>query len=191
MKTVRVGVIGGGLMGREVASALGRWFALEDYPVRLELVAVCDLQETLLDWFRKVPTVRQLTREYAELLGNPEVDVVYVAVPHDLHLLRVEVAGTACALPLDLVLEIHAAVQLTPLPDAPEVVVGLMNRRGRALPVLDLRRRLGLPSRPIRSDDRLVVLSVPGREVALQVDAAVDVLTVPTSALDEAAAEEA
>ncbi len=85
MKTVRLGIIGGGLMGREVASALGRWFALEDYPVHVELVAVCDLQEKLLDWFEKVPTVRQRTQEYAELLANPAVDVVYVAVPHDLH----------------------------------------------------------------------------------------------------------
>ncbi|MDQ3521417.1 MAG: gfo/Idh/MocA family oxidoreductase, partial [Gemmatimonadota bacterium] len=65
MKTVKLGIIGGGLMGREVASALGRWFALEDYPVHLELVAVCDLQEALLDWFHKVPTVRQRTQEYA------------------------------------------------------------------------------------------------------------------------------
>ncbi|CAN5245650.1 hypothetical protein BH24GEM2_BH24GEM2_12270 [soil metagenome] len=85
MKTVKLGIIGGGLMGREIASALGRWFALEDYPVHLELVAVCDLQEALLDWFHKVPTVRQRTQEYAELLANPEVDIVYVAVPHDLH----------------------------------------------------------------------------------------------------------
>lgn len=85
MKTVKLGIIGGGLMGREVASALGRWFALEDYPVHLELVAVCDLQEELLDWFNKVPTVRQRTRDYTELLRNPEVDVVYVAVPHNLH----------------------------------------------------------------------------------------------------------
>ncbi|MBA2602523.1 MAG: Gfo/Idh/MocA family oxidoreductase [Acidobacteria bacterium] len=85
MKTVKLGIIGGGLMGREIASALGRWFALEDYPVHLELVAVCDLQEALLDWFHKVPTVRQRTQEYAELLANPDVDIVYVAVPHDLH----------------------------------------------------------------------------------------------------------
>jgi predicted dehydrogenase len=85
MKTIRLGIIGGGLMGREVASALGRWFALEEYPVHLELVAVCDLQEKLLDWFVKVPTVRQRTRDYTELLANPDVDVVYVAVPHNLH----------------------------------------------------------------------------------------------------------
>lgn len=108
-----------------------------------------------------------------------------------LELLVVEVHGHRCGLPVESVLEIHPAVQLVALPDAPDVIVGLMNRRGRALPVLDLRRRLGLPSRPIRPDDRLVVLSVPGRELALQVDTAVDVVTVPESALDEAASEEA
>lgn len=82
---VRVGVIGGGLMGREVANALARWFVLENYPVRAELVAVCDVQPKLLEWFRQVPTVRQLTTDHRELLANAEVDVVYVAVPHQLH----------------------------------------------------------------------------------------------------------
>lgn len=72
-------------MGREVANALARWFVLENHPVRAELVAVCDVQAKLLDWFRQVPTVRQLTTDHRELLANPEVDVVYVAVPHQLH----------------------------------------------------------------------------------------------------------
>lgn len=103
-----------------------------------------------------------------------------------LDLLHVEVAGHRCGLPLEAVVEIHPAVQLTPLPDAPEVVVGLLNRRGRLLPVLDLRRRLGLPSRPLQVDDRLVVLQAAQREVALLVDAAVDVLAVPATAVDRA-----
>ena len=83
--TLRIGIIGGGLMGREAASAVGRWFVLEDFPVRVELIAVCDLQDKLLDWFRKVPTVRLLTKDHQELLRSPDVDVVYVAVPHNLH----------------------------------------------------------------------------------------------------------
>ncbi len=83
--TVRIGIIGGGLMGREAASAFGRWFVLEDFPARAELVAVCDLQDKLLDWFRKVPTVKQITKNHRELLASPDVDVVYVAVPHNLH----------------------------------------------------------------------------------------------------------
>ena len=82
---MRVGIIGGGLMGREAASAFGRWFALNDFPVQVELTAVCDLQEKLLDWFRQVPTVKLLTKDHTELLKSPEVDVVYVAVPHNLH----------------------------------------------------------------------------------------------------------
>jgi len=82
---VKVGVIGGGLMGREAASAFGRWFVLENYPVRAELTAVCDLQPSLLDWFRQVPTVKLFTQSHRELVESPEVDVVYVAVPHHLH----------------------------------------------------------------------------------------------------------
>src|SRR5947199_1356703 len=84
-QTMRVGIIGGGLMGREAASAFGRWLVLDDSPVQAELVAVCDLEAKLLDWFRRVPTVRVLTRDHQELLRSPEVDVVYVAVPHHLH----------------------------------------------------------------------------------------------------------
>jgi len=84
-KPVKIGVIGGGLMGREVASALGRWFVLEDFPVQAELVAVCDLAEKQREWFRRVPTVQLLTADYHELLASPDVDVVYVAVPHNLH----------------------------------------------------------------------------------------------------------
>ena len=82
---VRIGVIGGGLMGREVANALARWFVLENHPVGAALVAVCDVQPKLLEWFRQVPTVRQFTTDHRELLRNPEIDVVYVAVPHQLH----------------------------------------------------------------------------------------------------------
>ena len=83
--TVRVGIIGGGLMGREVASALARWFVLEDHPVHAELVAVCDLAEAQREWFRRVPGVRLLTADHRALLADPNVDVVYVAVPHHLH----------------------------------------------------------------------------------------------------------
>jgi predicted dehydrogenase len=82
---MRVGIIGGGLMGREAASAFGRWFVLENSPVQVELTAVCDLQDKLLEWFRGVPTVKLITRDYQELLRSSEVDVVYVAVPHNLH----------------------------------------------------------------------------------------------------------
>jgi Predicted dehydrogenases and related proteins len=85
METARIGIIGGGLMGREVAAALGRWFVLDNFPVRAELTAVCDLSGKAREWFRQIPTVRLLTADHHELLASADVDVVYVAVPHNLH----------------------------------------------------------------------------------------------------------
>ena len=82
---VRIAVIGAGLMGREVASAFGRWFALLDCPVRPELVAVCDVNAAALDWFRQVPTVRHFDTDHRVLLVRPDIDAVYVAVPHHVH----------------------------------------------------------------------------------------------------------
>ena len=85
MKTVKIGIIGGGLMGKEVASACGRWFSLNSYPLKVELKAVCDLDEKQLNWYRQIPSVGLLTTDYKELLACEDVEVVYVAIPHHLH----------------------------------------------------------------------------------------------------------
>jgi len=77
-------LVRGGLMGRELASAIVCWFVLKDFPVGLELHAVCDLTEPGREWFRSIPTVKLLTPDYAELLSS-DVDIVHVAVSHHLH----------------------------------------------------------------------------------------------------------
>lgn len=82
---VNVGIIGGGLMGREIAAALRRWPALIDHPAEPQLVAVCDINPDALEWFRRIDSVRLMTTDYRELLADPDVDVVYIAVRHDLH----------------------------------------------------------------------------------------------------------
>ena len=86
MKKVRLAIIGGGLMGKEAASAMGRWFVLNNFDSQLELVAVCDLNPDILKWYEQVPTVKMLTQDHKKIIANPDVDVVYVAVPHNLHL---------------------------------------------------------------------------------------------------------
>ena len=73
-------------MGREFASAAARWFHLTDTKARPEIVAVCDLNPLLTDWFSaNVPSVKQVTADYRELLANETVEAVYCAVPHNLH----------------------------------------------------------------------------------------------------------
>ncbi|TVQ41653.1 MAG: gfo/Idh/MocA family oxidoreductase [Spirochaetaceae bacterium] len=86
MKTVRFGIIGLGLMGREFASAAARWPHLPEMEVRPEIVALCDQNLKPAEWFQRIcPTVGQVVSDYRELLANPEVEAVYCAVPHNLH----------------------------------------------------------------------------------------------------------
>jgi predicted dehydrogenase len=82
---VCVGIVGGGLMGRELAAAIGRWAALADHPVRPELRAVCDPDPGALRWFDRIDTVETTTQDYHELLRDEDLDVLYIAVPHHLH----------------------------------------------------------------------------------------------------------
>ena len=84
-KIIKIGIIGGGLMGREMASAFARWCAMTDVTVRPVLAAVADLNPVTLAWFDCIPSCTQRVTDYHELLANPEIDVVYVAVPHNLH----------------------------------------------------------------------------------------------------------
>jgi predicted dehydrogenase len=82
---VEVGIVGGGLMGREVAAALARWPALLDHPVRPRLTAVCDTNPAALEWFDRIDTVRLKTTDHRELMRDDRVEVLYIAVPHHLH----------------------------------------------------------------------------------------------------------
>lgn len=86
MNTVRFGIIGCGLMGRELATATARWAHLPEMDVRPELIAVCDTNAELLEWYTgNFPSITQSTADYKELLGNDAIDAIYCAVPHHLH----------------------------------------------------------------------------------------------------------
>lgn len=86
MKTVKFGIIGCGLMGREFASAAARWCHLPDMDARPEIVSVCDANLKATEWFASnFQTIKQVTADYRELLKNKEVEAVYCAVPHNLH----------------------------------------------------------------------------------------------------------
>ena len=88
MKTVRFGIIGCGMMGREFASAAARWCHLTEMKTRPQIAAICSrtCNPEKIDWFtNNFSTVKQVTKDYRELLDNPQVEAVYIAVPHDLH----------------------------------------------------------------------------------------------------------
>lgn len=83
-KTVRIGIIGGGLMGRELLALARRWDALVDHPVQPVISALADLSPEVRSWFENAG-VPNIYSDYTELLNQPDIDVVYLAVPHNLH----------------------------------------------------------------------------------------------------------
>jgi predicted dehydrogenase len=84
-RTIGVGVIGGGLMGREFAVAAARWVHLHPLGVRPAVAAVCDVDEETLAWYARLDPAPRLTTDYRELLDDASVEAVYCAVPHNLH----------------------------------------------------------------------------------------------------------
>ncbi len=76
------------------------------------------------------------------------------------------------ALPLSFVERIVRAVEITPLPKAPEIVLGIVNVEGCVLPVFDVRKRFRLPQREIQLNDQLIIGHSTRRPLVLLVDAA-------------------
>ena len=84
-RVVGFGLVGGGLMGREFASAAARWAHLEPLGVRPRLVHVCDPSPEALAWYGRLDPAPRLTAALDDLLADDEVEAVYCAVPHNLH----------------------------------------------------------------------------------------------------------
>jgi purine-binding chemotaxis protein CheW len=74
------------------------------------------------------------------------------------------------ALPLPAVVKVIHAIEIRHLPEAPEIISGIINVRGRIIPVADIRKRFGLVVREIDPDDRLIIADTGKRQVAIMVD---------------------
>jgi purine-binding chemotaxis protein CheW len=88
-----------------------------------------------------------------------------------------------------MVQEIIRVSEITQVPRAPEFIKGVINLRGRVIPVVDLKRKLNLGEVLESRKARIVVVKVQDRLIGLLVDSASQVLKVPVSSI-EAAPEE-
>ncbi len=77
--------------------------------------------------------------------------------------------------------EILQPLPITPVPRAPDSFEGVMNLRGEVVPVVDVRKRLGLAG--LRSRPKVLVVNVAGRVLGLMVDAVSEVVRIPRSAI--------
>jgi purine-binding chemotaxis protein CheW len=98
----------------------------------------------------------------------------------------VELEGQRYGLRADAVREVVRAATITPLPNAPAVVEGILNVRGSVIAVLDLRRRFELPARPLDPSEYFVLARAGDRDVALRVDRATELIAVDPAEIDRA-----
>jgi len=102
-------------------------------------------------------------------------------------LLRVHLGGTVVGVPASSVRELVRAVAITPVPGAPTIIEGAVNVRGQLVPVIDVRRRLALPTKSLDPSEFLVILREGARTFAMRVDDVDDLVEIDADAVNASA----
>jgi purine-binding chemotaxis protein CheW len=105
------------------------------------------------------------------------------AVGATLELLEFRLASERYALESRHVQEVHPLRELTPLPGTPPFILGIVNVRGRILPVLDLKKFFELPERGLTDLHRIILVRGHGVELGLLADVIVGVKSVLADSL--------
>ncbi len=115
--------------------------------------------------------------------GRPdEADPTRAGGPRIFELCAFRVGGAEYAIDLRRIREIVQPLPITAVPRAPEYVDGVMDLRGEVIPVVDVRKRLGLTPRE-GGRAKVLVVNVAGRILGLLVDAVCEVVRLPRSAI--------
>lgn len=80
--------------------------------------------------------------------------------------------------------EINRMVDITKVPQAPRYVEGVINLRGKVIPIVDLRKRFGLEIREHDKNTRIVVVDIDGSIIGMIVDAVSEVLRLPADTIE-------
>lgn len=90
--------------------------------------------------------------------------------------------------PIGAVREIIKTQEITHVPGAPDFVEGVVNLRGKVIPVVDLRKRLGIAAIGRNGDNRIVVVDGGGEDIGMIVDTVTEVMRVPAASVEPLAA---
>lgn len=97
-----------------------------------------------------------------------------------------DLASEAYGVNIGTAREIIRMQQITHVPEAQQYVDGVINLRGRVIPVIDLRKRFGLAVSEQTENSRIVVVDSAGEDIGVIVDAVTEVLRVPAGAIESA-----
>lgn len=105
-----------------------------------------------------------------------------------LQLVTFDIGQEHFAVDILAVQEINRMMQITRVPQAPDCLEGVINLRGRIIPVVDLRKRFGLETCERNSESRIVVVEISGRVIGFIVDRVNEVLRVESDVVEPAPA---
>ncbi len=77
--------------------------------------------------------------------------------------------------------EINKMMQITKMPNSPNYVEGVINLRGKIIPVIDLRLKLGMPKKEHDKNTRIIVVEVKDKTIGFIVDGVSEVLRIPSN----------
>lgn len=97
----------------------------------------------------------------------------------ELQLVIFRLGNEEYGLPITKVQEINGLVPITKLPQTPSFMEGVINLRGRIIPVIDLRKRFQLKVTDHSEDTRIIIIDVKGQTVGIMVDGVSEVVRMP------------
>ena len=127
------------------------------------------------------PDARQILRARAQALARPPERVAVAAA--SLELLEFRLANECYALETRYVREVYPLKNLAPLPCTPPFVLGIVNVRGRILPVLDLKKFFELPEQGLTDLHSTILVQGHDLELGLLADVIAGVRTIPVDSL--------
>jgi purine-binding chemotaxis protein CheW len=101
-----------------------------------------------------------------------------------LQIVGLRIGRETLGIPISLVREIVRVPEVTPVPNAPPYIEGVINLRGRIIAVMDLGKRFGEPAVERSSKSRIVVVELEERFVGLLVSSASEVLKIAPSEIE-------
>ncbi len=107
-----------------------------------------------------------------------------VQVQAEQQLVVFDLAAESYGVDINVVQSIIQMQEITRIPRTPEFVDGVINLRGKIIPVVDSRKRFGLAEGERNSDNRIVVASIGGQDIGMVVDAVSEVLRIPMDAIE-------
>src|SRR5271168_386718 len=102
----------------------------------------------------------------------------------DIQVVGLRIGRETFGLPIGMVREIVRVPEITSVPNAPDYIEGVVNLRGRIIPVVDLRKRFGQKQIESNKKNRVVVVELEGRLLGLILNSGSEVMEIPPADIE-------